>query len=315
MSSDVPGTTMGATTFGSLSNDEKTTLLFKKLMGKPNTQHTNEFFQEPGLSLKAVVASQQLWIDSFPDTPEGFPADTAQNEGSYDSTLDYSTVLESEKEEKEKNKNIKKFIRLELEPIAAANGLAYKHDNLKDAIPFNFGDGSSYDHVLYAADGKQIYPGKAGGDWIVDTDAGIVTFYNYNEVSATVNKDNRPSITFYRYVGRKGLGALLKDTPELNGAIIKGDLTVTGKIFLNGELEGSDPGVIVGSNTEVKNGSKLPFLQFGKSDGDVLGAWRFSIENIGADGQSKLLLETRIVDANDNNTKKWMTVNAFTNDE
>ena len=314
MSSEVPGTTMGTTTFGSLSNDEKTTILFKKLMGKPNTQHTKEFFQEPGLSLKAVVASQQLWIDSFPDTPEGFPTDTAQNAGSYVSNLDYNNLSgsESEKEEQEKNKNIKKFVRLQLQPVTGANGLAYKHDDLKDAIPFNFGDGSSYDHVLYAADGKQIYPGKAGGDWIVDTDAGIVTFYNYNEVSETVNEQNPPSITFYRYVGRKGLGALLKDTPELNGAIIKGDLTVTGKIFLNGELESSDPGVIVGSNTEVKDGIKLPFLQFGKSDDDVLGAWRFSIENIRSDGQSKLLLETKI---EDNGNKKWVTVNAFTNDE
>lgn len=319
MSSSTAGSNSNYTTFGSLSNDEKTTLLFKKLMGKPSTVHTNAFFAEPGLSLKSVISSQQLWVDDFPNTPAGFGnADGNAAGNATHANVDLTGVpFESDYKDStdavlNKNANIVKLVKLQLNPIAAANGLAYEHPLLKDAIPFNFGDGSSYNYNLYLHpdknSGKPIAFGPGGGDWIVDPDAGILTFYNKGAafVTSDVTMEKPPSITFYRYVGRKGLGSILNSTPKFNNALVEGDLEVTGKV----NLSGSDPGITVGSSTSVAsmNNNNAPFVQFGS---DNLGAWRFSIQKNGDQGLSDLLVESKMDDGVGG--QEWKTVNSFSN--
>lgn len=319
MSSDAAASTSGQTTFGTLSNEEKTTILFKKLMGKPSTVHTNAFFAEPGLSLQSVISSQQLWIDDFPETPEGFEAGDARATGyNTAATVDDVGVPITSTETsgpKKSNANIVKLVKLQLNPVLASNGLAYDHPLLKDTIPFNFGDGSSYNYALYLHpsrnSGKPIPFGASGGDWIVDPDAGVLTFYNKgadfvkNDVSVT----HPPAITFFRYVGRKGLGGITNDIPEFNGALINGDMEVTGQV----SLSGNNAGVTIGSSTVVKDmgSNNAPFIQLGNADSGNLGAWRFSVKKVGTDGLSDLVLESKIDDGT--GTHDWTTVNIFSN--
>ena len=66
-----------------------------------------------------------------------------------------------------------------------------------DAIPFNFGDGS-YNYTLKSNTDVSIAFGQ--GDWIVDPNVGVLTFYG------TVPANMPPKITFYKYIGDKGVG-------------------------------------------------------------------------------------------------------------
>lgn len=53
-----------------------------------------------------------------------------------------------------------------------------------------------------------------GGDWIVDIESGIITFYDPTNAAAgiTVDGDNPPQVSFYKYIGEKGLNAATTDS-------------------------------------------------------------------------------------------------------
>ena len=78
---------------------------------------------------------------------------------------------------------------------------------LADAISGRFG--FDYNFKVYNTAGtQQVFK----GDWLVDSESGIITFYNINETlnespSVTVNNSNPPRITFYKYIGSKGFGS------------------------------------------------------------------------------------------------------------
>jgi hypothetical protein len=78
---------------------------------------------------------------------------------------------------------------------------------IQDAVPFNYDANGSYLYKLYksvtdkSAVGAEIPFGS--GDWLVDTDAGVVTFYSIGSVTG-ISSTTPPLIDFYRYVGEKG---------------------------------------------------------------------------------------------------------------
>ena len=75
----------------------------------------------------------------------------------------------------------------------------------KNMIPYFYGDGTSYNIQLYDYNGTNslIFGDQNAGSWIMDTDSGILTFYD-DVTGATVNADNPPRITFWRYEGLTG---------------------------------------------------------------------------------------------------------------
>lgn len=154
--------------------------LYKKLIGVADTAYpltTRNFNEEPYASFYKVLPDQ-IWAqaDSIPSTAPVL-ADQA--------TLGV----------------VKYWEKLQLSGIAGTDDAFYSA-NLKNAIPFNYGDGSSYFYSLYASDSTTpIYFGD--GDWIVDVESGVLTFYS--TPSVTVDYSNPPYITFYQYVGTTGL--------------------------------------------------------------------------------------------------------------
>lgn len=101
-------------------------------------------------------------------------------------------------------------------PVAGIDNAFYLTD-LKDAIPFNFGDGS-YNYQL-KNNINQVIPFGLG-DWIVDNDAGVVTFYS------TVPSDMPPKITFCKYIGLKGLSGG-SDKVDRSGDTMTGNLSMS----------------------------------------------------------------------------------------
>ena len=221
------------------SNEEKTNLLFKKLMGKPSTLDSNKFFQEPSRpSRPTIIASSQIWSKDLPSTA---PSDLqALDETSTDDNGN-SIVGSFVGKTSSECTYIKRYIKVPLTMVVGADDKSFEctdsnisHPSgyadgnyktssgtssdtgsdlgssatygrvLQDAIPFNIDPAGSYGHQLYRYDNSSIAFGAAGGDWVIDTEGGIVTFYNWSS-GLSINESNPPCVSFYRYVGTKGV--------------------------------------------------------------------------------------------------------------
>jgi hypothetical protein len=158
-----------------LNTDQKASKLFKKLQGMAETTILKQFFEEAYLGRSSIFHDKQIWnqSDLIPDTAPTL------TDGQIDGVVQY-------------------FEDLVLNAIPGLNNSFY-HDDLKDAIPFNYGDGS-YNYFLKDSSNNQIPFGM--GDWIVDTEAGVLTFYS------SVPANMPPVISFYKYVGTKGAGGV-----------------------------------------------------------------------------------------------------------
>jgi microcystin-dependent protein len=154
-----------------LTSTQQALLLFKKLMYKGSANPAFDFFEEPKNARQAVLADQ-VWQQSA-DIPSTAP-------GASVGVVD-------------------KFSDLVLTALAGTSNRAYYHASLIDAIPFNFGDGTSYNYTVKDSLGTVIPFGT--GDWVVDPDAGTLTFYG------TVPANMPPTISFWRYTGTKGVGS------------------------------------------------------------------------------------------------------------
>jgi hypothetical protein len=156
-----------------LTTDQKVSNLFKKSVGKAETSTSRQFFEEPYAS-KAFVLPSQVWNqgDLIPTTAPG-------------GTDGQVTGV------------ITRYIDKVLTVVAGAPN-AWYHADLKDAIPFDFGDGS-YNYAIKDSLNNNVAFGA--GDWLLDTVAGILYFYGANPTNLP------PKISFYKYSGTKGVGS------------------------------------------------------------------------------------------------------------
>jgi len=74
-----------------------------------------------------------------------------------------------------------------------------------NSIPNNYGDGISFKHLVYSSNGSPLSSQNngTGGSWILDTDSGVLTFYDA-VIGRSVNNENPPRITYWRYEGLTG---------------------------------------------------------------------------------------------------------------
>jgi hypothetical protein len=94
--------------------------------------------------------------------------------------------------------------------------------------------GYSYIPKIFSNDGsKQLYY----GDPLIDSETGIITFYNINATEVAINAGSPPRISFYKYVGTKGVGAVGNFLP-ITGGTITGNLIVSG-----GTISGNGSGL------------------------------------------------------------------------
>jgi hypothetical protein len=225
-----------------LSPEEKSSRLFKKSFGAAETLLARDFFEEPKLGNNNILPSQ-IWSDAN-NIPYTAPTlSDGQSEGV-----------------------VKYYELLELTHISGSQDLAYSDDTLKDTIPFNYSDGS-YNYALFKNDGTTQIP-FGQGDWLVDTSAGVLTFYG--TLPSGVNASSPPKISFYQYIGDKGLvqsgatsGINVKD-PVIATTTGQTDATystsLSGFTNLPSEIDGitlfneGDRFLIKNQTTELENG-------------------------------------------------------------
>lgn len=146
-------------------------LVFKKIAtGKSTAAPEKQFFEEPK-SGRPFVSQDQIWKDSdlIPDTAP------AQSEGVVVRVSDLALI-----------------------PVPGASG-SFFHPNLKDTIPFNWGDGTSYNYTLTDSASAAIPFGMS--DWYLDTETGVLTFFGGVPAGLAMP----PRLSCWTYAGRKGI--------------------------------------------------------------------------------------------------------------
>jgi hypothetical protein len=144
-------------------------ILFKKLAaGKATTAMNREFFEEE-YGARQFVDLTQIWVESnlIPETA----AEVSDVVEIFDAQL------------------------MHIEGTIAS----FRHDNLKNIIPFNYGDAISYNYQIRENDNiKGITFGTK--DWYLDTEAGILTFFAGLPDNVTV--ESGPYLRCYKYIGK-----------------------------------------------------------------------------------------------------------------
>jgi hypothetical protein len=177
------------------TSDQIASRLFKKSFGKGDTDQGKPFFEEdPAIDGYIGILPDQIWAegDLIPESsPFGTPNATTMS--IYDGSIS----------------GVVKYVHnLVLKNNAPMGVKSYYHEDLRDAIPFNFGgdDVSTYNYFVTDYTGsQQIFFGQ--DDWLLDVDQGAITFYEAPPVG--VAPATPPRISFYKYVGLKGLSSAL----------------------------------------------------------------------------------------------------------
>ena len=233
----------------SFDNNEKISLLFKKLVGKPCTSGSIEFYNEPSLQNRPVIFDNQIYQKAVPSSM----VSSAFNGTSHNVirktdnvTISTNGKIPGGTVNNVDYSNITKYIRIPLIQLVSGRNDAWVAPTtitsqiptvevsnlLKDAIPFTFGNGT-YTVILE----KKTTVGNTFvsvpleiHEWFLDTDVGVLTFFGSTfstAFSPSGTYDQIPYMTFFRYEGSKGV-------TNFSGNVTFNDLTITGNLSLQG---------------------------------------------------------------------------------
>lgn len=200
-----------------LTNTNKINYLFKKSFGKPTTILEPELLQEPNIifsnnisSYPSLFSHKYLYRDPIPDE---VPIDLIN------SILDDSNnnLIGSIVGKTSNDGSIKKFNKIPLQYVYGSKNtdenenilsISFYSKLLEKSIPYNYDPNGTYAYELFRYDGITEI-NYSEGDWILDNDTGILTFFstiNFNiENSLYVTPETPPKISFYKYNSAIGL--------------------------------------------------------------------------------------------------------------
>ena len=187
-----------------LDNTEKINILFKKVFaGKAATNDSSnrQFFEEP-VNGRLHVDSTDVWSEAHLIPSEGIDTVSASaDDTGFSASLGVVTYYSSSQ-------------------LGAVLGSPNAYtSSIRDWIPFNFGDGTSYNYVIEDANGKQI-PQSNAAQWVFDTETGTLFFNETPDPNDfTVSPSNPPRISAHAYTGKK-----------LNTGMHTGEITASGII-------------------------------------------------------------------------------------
>ena len=180
----------------SFDNDEKISLLFKKLVGKPCTSGSIKFFNEPSLQNRPVIFDSQIYQNPVPSSMNNAAfAGASFNviRKSDNSTISTNGKIKGSTVNNINYTSITKYVRIPLIQLVSGKNDAWVapatktseiptvevSNLLRDTIPFTFGNGT-YSVLLekkttigntYVAIPLEVH------EWFLDTDVGVLTFF------------------------------------------------------------------------------------------------------------------------------------------
>ena len=180
----------------------KEELLFKKVFaGKASTDNNTAYFSETAVTnARPSVFSKDIWSEAhlIPDSGIGHITGSV-NPGDFTA----SGV-------------VKYYSASGFTAVAGAD--AGYSAGIKDWIPFNFGDGTTFNYVLLKNNGDRLFPGDAANNWTFDTEAGVLIFHDGNP--SGVSSTTPPSMSAYVYIGNKLSDGIGDSTTSITGSLL-----------------------------------------------------------------------------------------------
>jgi hypothetical protein len=189
-----------------IQNTDKTNILFKKFQGYANTDNSvlNEF-QE---NARPYSSLNRLYSKDIPSTAPTSLSDTTIT-NNYKKSVSATTESISYTRSVPTDSNqsyIVKYSNVPLYGFSGQTDRAFYYNDLngttnilKNAIPANYDStNGSYNYTVYLNNGTTVV---SKDNYSFDTDAGLITFYNYLSVSQA----SPPKVTFWRYEGPVGI--------------------------------------------------------------------------------------------------------------
>lgn len=241
-----------------LTDTNKINYIYKKILGKPTTLIQENTLQEPNLIFGNLINSrsnllnQNFFRDSISNSlPPFFQSFTLDDNN--------NNIIGSLIGKTDSTNTIKKFVKLPMHYIPGSKitdsnsniiAISFYLNLLEDSIPYNFDPNGSYNYNLYRYDPttySYIELNVNESHWILDNDTGVLTFYssiNSNiPIAQHITTTSPPYISFYKYIGGKGLYPLVFQKNELvtvksnlnidENVLVKKDLTVNTNLNLS----------------------------------------------------------------------------------
>lgn len=181
--------------------------LFKKSFGIPNTQVYNAYYGDNPATFNSIpsVKTEKIYSQKIPFTaPTDMVEDTNWNTLGFGGTKLISSSIPYLANYQNVNMT---YITGTYFPSFSVGQVTYPVAIYStNTIPFYYGDGASYNITITASNETPLdWGSKNAGSWIMDTDSGVLTFYDDVTITdVTVSAANPPKISFWRYEGLTG---------------------------------------------------------------------------------------------------------------
>lgn len=234
---------------------EKVDILLKQAFGFPSTSENKQWYEETAVKYNNYFNGEDLFLDIIPQAPDFDISGTVRTSaeiGITDSDFyAYSTDINNKSScsiVDDSTGTVRRYKNLILEECpqlgSDAGASWFKLDNsnnniMTDAFQFNFKqysqNGIVYQPYLYSlytqssitTSSPNLPFGQKGGNWFFDIKSGVLFFSDFinfsdgtqNTAKFQINTTtNKPVITFYKYIGRKGITSFIPttSTPKYN---------------------------------------------------------------------------------------------------
>lgn len=220
-------------------DNEKLDILFKKSLNISNTRFGMSWFDEDKVPFNNYINSEYVLLENVPENPD-FDINgivrTAESIDLCGNTDFYNYTFDTNNKENcsivdDSTGKIRRYKYLILEQVPGVNNgdSWYKTDSSGNIITYNIlqfnyknnGAFNPYNYTLFSQKSflmrsKKIPQGITGGNWFIDIHNGLLLFPDFENLQIYLNSnywinntDNKPVLTFYTYIGRKGLDNLI----------------------------------------------------------------------------------------------------------
>ena len=241
-----------------LTDSHKINYIYKKILGKPTTLIQESTLQEPNIIFGNSINSRFNIFDNniLRDSIPNYLSTSFQSSNLDDNN---NNIINSLVGKTDSTNTIRKFVKIPMHYIPGSKitdtnnniiQISFYLDFLEDSIPYNFDPNGSYNYILYRYNRQNfsfIELNVNESNWVLDNDTGVLTFYtsiNSNlPTTQHITTIYPPYISFYKYVGGKGLYPFVFQKNELisvksninidENLLAKKDITINNNLNLS----------------------------------------------------------------------------------
>lgn len=225
-----------------LDIEEKVNVLFKAALGFPSAEESRQWYEETTVPFNNYIIGENIFLDEVPSSPDFDINGTVRTADELGLDIrDFEQYSENDSDKStcsivdDSTGTVRRYKLLILEetpelakPYSSWYKLNSDSDNvIKDSLQFNYKQYTENSVLkqpyIYKLNTQSSLStpmpfGKFGGNWLIDFKSGIVLFSDvdnfnddYTQTNSVfqINSDNRPVLSIYTYIGRKGLAKMI----------------------------------------------------------------------------------------------------------